>query len=203
MQLEKSQKSPDPQRWIAVHKECRHEAFGYAYPKDDPKFKPFIGATVYTRGNLPFEITDEMVNKVKLRCAHCKKAIRNFEDIAVAIEPFTVKSLMRFLENMAHWRASLFAEVQTHTRVLEYLHLLGATYDQWKKRQAFSEALLEDIDGFLGRLHEHCIGIGNCSEEPVKPSQIIAVKDTKGVRELQGKIVGMQRSPSGIILPKG
>jgi hypothetical protein len=166
-------------RWMAVHvkkddgsRACGEEAFGYALPKTHPEFKPWIGSIIYKRGSRPYELTENRL-KAGLTCATCGAKIKNENQITVAPEIFTVKSLVRFLDIFNEFAEAQFELTKRHVKMLEYGAMLGITYEMWKEVQSTHDGHSAHLKTTAERFYNLCAVLGACGTEPQEPSKLI------------------------------
>ncbi len=174
MQLLGSKKSESLSRWFAQCCKCKGEAFGY-FGFKNPKVE-WIGAKIYYRGLPPTSLTEDAVDKEKVRCGNCREILKEESQIKVAREPFTVKSMMRLIETMEMCLQAYGAINDVWPRMVEYAYIIGLPLEDWEKMRVAHEKNFKNLSGVAGRLFESCVGFGNCSDEPAKPSEIVVAR---------------------------
>jgi hypothetical protein len=170
--------------WSAIHVACGQEAFCYYDPYHRPD-KTLVGAKVYRRGERAFEITEKFIEENALRCVHCGLIIKKEDEVKPAPEILTIKSMMRFLENLGGFHEGMNLYTQRHLRILEYLPLMGIALENWETVDNGLEQQIASLRKFIEGFYSNCVGIGQCSE-PKNPSEIILARNLDGVEPPPG-----------------
>lgn len=170
--------------WSAVHVSCSQEAFSYYDPYHKPA-KILLGAKIYRRGERPFEITEKHITDGSLRCVNCGLSITKEEDVKPAPEILTIKSMMRFLENLGGFYEGMNLYFQRHFRILEYLPMMGIALENWETVDGGLEQQIAGLHNFVEGFYSNCVGIGQCSE-PKNPSEIVLARNLDGVEPPPG-----------------
>ena len=180
----------EAKRWVAFHVKhpdgtaaCGGEAFGYAIGKDDPGFKKFIGAIFYKKGVRPTAMEADKVKEGKLHCQSCGKSIMAEDEVEVGIEIFTVRSLMRLLQNLSKFLLALREEQEAHIRIIEYGNYIGVSYLGWKAKQDVLDRSVESITQSIDNLQNLCARLGVCGGVATNPSEIVLASGMPGAQQ--------------------
>ena len=177
-------RAPMSIHWGAIHVSCAQEAFSYLDPYHRPD-KILLGAKIYRRGERPFEITEKHIADGAIRCVSCGLLIKTEDEIRPAPEILTIKSLMRFLENLGGFYEGMRLYAQRHLRILEYLPLMGIPLENWEIMDNGLDQQLASLHKFVESFYSNCVGIGQCSEAK-NPSEIVVARNLDGVEPPPG-----------------